>query len=151
MNLLPPALARLHPVGRRDFNTEGLLLLTNDGDFTNFITAARNRVEKLYEVKVKGVPTEGGIQRLRRGIALDDGTRTAPAKISKLGETRTNAWYEVSLHQGRNQQVRRMFEMIGHSVLKLRRSRIGFLRDDKLKPGQWRYLMPLEVRKLTRA
>jgi pseudouridine synthase len=151
MNLLPPALARLHPVGRLDFNTEGLLLLTNDGDFTNFITAARNRVEKLYEVKVKGVPTEGGIQRLRRGIALDDGTRTAPAKISKLGETRTNAWYEVSLHQGRNQQVRRMFEMIGHSVLKLRRSRIGFLRDDKLKPGQWRYLMPLEVRKLTRA
>jgi pseudouridine synthase len=114
MNLLPPALARLHPVGRLDFNTEGLLLLTNDGDFTNFITAARNRVEKLYEVKVKGVPTEGGIQRLRRGIALDDGTRTAPAKISKLGETRTNAWYEVSLHQGRNQQVRRMFEMIGH-------------------------------------
>jgi pseudouridine synthase len=151
MNLLPPALARLHPVGRLDFNTEGLLLLTNDGDFTNLITAARNRVEKLYEVKVKGVPTEGGIQRLRRGIALDDGTRTAPAKISKLGETRTNAWYEVSLHQGRNQQVRRMFEMIGHSVLKLRRSRIGFLRDDKLKPGQWRYLMPLEVRKLTRA
>lgn len=151
MDLLPPALARLHPVGRLDFNTEGLLLLTNDGDFTNFITAARNRVEKLYEVKVKGVPTESGIQRLRRGIALDDGTRTAPAKISKLGETRTNAWYEVSLHQGRNQQVRRMFEMIGHSVLKLRRTRIGFLRDDKLKPGQWRYLMPLEVRKLTRA
>lgn len=151
MDLLPPALARLHPVGRLDFNTEGLLLLTNDGDFTNFITAARNRVEKLYEVKVKGVPTESAIQRLRRGIALDDGTRTAPAKIAKLNETRTNAWYEVSLHQGRNQQVRRMFDAVGHSVLKLRRVRIGSLSDEKLKPGQWRYLAPAEVRKLTRA
>lgn len=143
--LLPPALGKLHPVGRLDFNTEGLLLLTNDGDFTNFVTAARNRVEKVYEVKVKGVPTEAGIQRLRRGITLEDGTRTAPAKINKLNETQTNTWYEVLLHQGRNQQVRRMFELIGHSVLKLRRTRIGFLSDEKLKPGYWRLLTPAEV------
>ena len=146
---LLPAL-RVHPVGRLDFNTEGLLLLTNDGDFTNFITAARNRVEKVYEVKVKGVPTDSGIERLRRGVVLEDGTRTAPAKITKLNETRTNTWYEVLLHQGRNQQVRRMFEMIGHSVLKLRRVRIGFLVDEHLKPGQWRFLSPAEVRKLTK-
>jgi pseudouridine synthase len=146
--LLPPALGKLHPVGRLDFNTEGLLLLTNDGDFTNFVTAARNRVEKVYEVKVKGVPPESGIQRLRRGITLEDGTRTAPAKITKLNETQTNAWYEVLLHQGRNQQVRRMFELIGHSVLKLRRVRIGFLMDEKLKPGSWRFLSPGEVAKL---
>lgn len=143
--LLPPNLGRLHPVGRLDFNTEGLLLLTNDGDFTNYVTAARNRVEKVYEVKVKGVPAEGGIQRLRKGVTLEDGTRTAPAKIAKLSETQTNAWYEVSLHQGRNQQVRRMFELIGHSVLKLRRVRIGFLVDEKLKPGEWRLLSPGEV------
>lgn len=143
--LLPPSLGKVHPVGRLDFNTEGLLLLTNDGDFTNYVTAARNRVEKIYEVKVKGVPTESGIDRLRRGITLEDGTRTAPAKITKLNETQTNAWYEVSLHQGRNQQVRRMFELIGHSVLKLRRTRIGFLRDENLKPGQWRHLSPAEV------
>ncbi|HEX7773403.1 MAG TPA: pseudouridine synthase, partial [Pyrinomonadaceae bacterium] len=123
-------------------------LLTNDGDFTNFITAARNRVEKVYEVKVKGVPTEAGIQRLRRGVTLEDGTRTAPAKIKKLNETQTNAWYEVSLHQGRNQQVRRMFELIGHSVLKLRRVRIGFLVDEKLKPGSWRFLSAQEVTRL---
>src|SRR5688500_8970483 len=84
--LLPPALGRLHPVGRLDFNTEGLLLLTNDGDFTNYVTAARNRVEKVYEVKVKGVPPDSAIERLRRGIRLDDGTRTAPAKIAKLHE-----------------------------------------------------------------
>ena len=147
-DLLPPVLGKLHPVGRLDFNTEGLLLLTNDGDFTNFVTAARNNVEKVYEVKVKGVPAEGGIARLRRGITLDDGTRTAPAKIKKLGETQTNAWYEVLLHQGRNQQVRRMFELIGHSVLKLRRTRIGFLRDEDLKPGHWRLLSPGEVTRI---
>jgi len=148
MELLPPSLGKLHPVGRLDFNTEGLLLLTNDGDFTNYVTAARNRVDKVYEVKVKGVPADSGIQRLRRGVTLEDGTRTAPAKIEKLHETQTNAWYEVLLHQGRNQQVRRMFELIGHSVLKLRRVRIGFLTDDKLKPGSWRLLSPSEVARL---
>ncbi len=146
--LLPPSLGKLHPVGRLDFNTEGLLLLTNDGDFTNFVTAARNRVEKVYEVKVKGVPTEAGIERLRRGITLEDGTRTAPAKITKLHETQTNAWFEVLLHQGRNQQVRRMFELIGHSVLKLRRTRIGFLDDENMKPGHWRFLSPGEVARM---
>ena len=148
--LLPRSLGRLHPVGRLDFNTEGLLLLTNDGDFTNFITAARNRVEKVYEVKVKGVPPDTAIERLRRGVRLEDGTRTAPATITKLNETRTNAWYEVLLHQGRNQQVRRMFELIGHSVMKLHRVRIGFLHDEKLKPGQWRFLSPAEASKLMR-
>jgi pseudouridine synthase len=148
--LLPPALGRLYPVGRLDFNTEGLLLLTNDGDFTNYVTAARNRVEKVYEVKVKGVPPDGAIQRLRKGIVLEDGTRTAPAKIEKLNETQTNAWYEVLLHQGRNQQVRRMFELIGHSVLKLRRVRIGFLTDESLKPGYWRYLSAGEVARMTK-
>ena len=146
--LLPPSLGKLHPVGRLDFNTEGLLLLTNDGDFTNYVTAARNRVEKVYEVKVKGVPADSGIERLRRGITLEDGTRTAPAKITKLNETKTNAWYEVLLHQGRNQQVRRMFELIGHSVLKLRRTRIGFLRDENLKIGYWRLLSPGEVARM---
>jgi pseudouridine synthase len=148
---LPPNLGRLHPVGRLDFNTEGLLLLTNDGDFTNYVTAARNRVEKVYEVKVKGVPTDGAIQRLRKGVVLEDGTRTAPAKITKLSETQTNAWYEVLLHQGRNQQVRRMFELIGHSVLKLRRVRIGFLTDEGLKPAYYRLLAPAEVARLMKS
>jgi pseudouridine synthase len=149
--LLPPNLGRLYPVGRLDFNTEGLLLLTNDGDFTNHVTAARNRVEKVYEVKVKGVPTDGAIQRLRKGVVLEDGTRTAPAKITKLSETQTNAWYEVLLHQGRNQQVRRMFELIGHSVLKLRRVRIGFLTDEGLKPAYYRLLAPAEVARLMKS
>lgn len=148
VELLPPALGKLHPVGRLDFNTEGLLILTNDGDLTNFVTAARNRVEKVYEVKVKGVPTDAAVARLRRGVTLEDGTRTAPAKIKLLHETDSNAWFEVLLHQGRNQQVRRMFELIGHSVIKLRRVRIGFLTDDNLKPGYWRHLAPSEVSRM---
>ncbi len=148
LDLLPPSLGRLHPVGRLDFNTEGLLILTNDGDLTNFVTAARNRVEKVYEVKVKGVPPEAALQRLRRGVTLEDGTHTAPAKINKLAETETNAWFEVLLHQGRNQQVRRMFELVGHSVIKLRRVRIGFLTDEGLKPGYYRMLTPSEVTRL---
>jgi 23S rRNA pseudouridine2605 synthase len=143
--LLPESLGKLHPVGRLDFNTEGLLLLTNDGDFTNFITSARNRVKKVYEVKVKGVPPDDAIQRLRRGIVLDDGTRTASCEIKKLEQTDTNAWFEVVLHEGRNQQIRRMFDAIGYSVLKLRRSRIGFLKDERLKPREWRLLEPTEV------
>ena len=148
VELLPASLGRLHPVGRLDFNTEGLLLLTNDGALTNYITSARNRVEKIYEVKVKGVPTEAAIERLRRGVTLEDGTRTAPAKIKLLHETASNAWFEVLLHQGRNQQIRRMFDLTGHSVLKLKRVMIGFLRDDNLKPGAWRLLADSEVRRL---
>src|SRR5713226_5323175 len=80
--LIPSSLGRLHPVGRLDFNTEGLLLLTNDGDFTNFITAARNGVAKVYEVKVKGIPPAAAIERLRRGVVLEDGTRTARSEIT---------------------------------------------------------------------
>lgn len=146
--LIPASLGRLHPVGRLDFNTEGLLILTNDGELTNYITAARNRVSKVYEAKVKGLPPEQSIERLRRGIVLDDGVRTAPAEIKRVDETETNAWFEVVLHEGRNQQIRRMFDAIGHSVLKLRRVRIGTLSDDKLAPGQWRHLTRSEVERL---
>ena len=148
IELLPPSLGRLYPVGRLDFNTEGLLLLTNDGEFTNFITSARNKVEKVYEAKVKGVPDEKSIERLRRGVTLEDGVRTAPAKIRQTAETGSNTWFEILLHEGKNQQIRRMFDLIGHSVVKLRRSRIGGLRDDELKPGRWRRLTESEVKML---
>jgi 23S rRNA pseudouridine2605 synthase len=146
--LVPPSFGRLHPVGRLDFNTEGLLILTNDGELTNYITAARNGVAKVYEVKVKGVPPEEAIERLRRGIRLDDGALTAPAQITPTGETGTNAWFEVVLHEGRNQQIRRMFDQIGHSVLKLRRVAIGALRDERLPVGAYRLLHPGEVARL---
>ena len=143
--LLPHSLGRLHPVGRLDFNTEGLLIMTNDGELTNYVTAARNHVAKVYEVKVKGVPPEAQIERLRRGVRLEDGARTAPAQITPTGETKTNAWFEVVLHEGRNQQIRKMFDSIGHSVIKLRRIQIGPLRDEGLTPGSYRFLTAQEV------
>lgn len=144
-DLVPSSLGRLHPVGRLDFNTEGLLILTNDGELTNLITTARNRVPKVYEVKVKGIVPEAALERLRRGIALDDGARTSPAEIKLLSESDVNSWFEVVLHEGRNQQIRRMFDAVGHSVLKLRRTRIGFLKDEVMRPGQWRFLTTAEV------
>ncbi len=146
--LVPAVLGRLHPVGRLDFNTEGLLLLTNDGELTNHVTAARNKVQKVYEAKVKGVPPEAAVERLRRGITLDDGTRTAPAQVKQVDETDTNSWFEIKLHEGRNQQIRRMFDQIGHSVIKLRRVRIGLITDRSLPVGAWRHLSPVEVASL---
>src|SRR5438128_3986603 len=147
-DLIPSRLGRLHPVGRLDFNTEGLLLLTNDGDFTNFITSARNQIPKVYKVKVQGIPTENAVERLRRGVRLHDGRRAAAVEIKRQQQTATNAWFEVTLHEGRNQQIRRMFDAIGYSVLKLSRIRIGSLSDSKLKPGEWRHLIAKEVRSL---
>jgi len=147
-DLVPASLGRLHPVGRLDFNTEGLLILTNDGELTNYVTSARNKVRKVYEVKVKGVPPEQAVARLRRGIRLDDGVRTAPAEISLVEETGHNAWYEVVLREGRNQQIRRMFDAVGHSVVKLRRVRIGDITDEQLRPGEFRTLAPQEVARL---
>ena len=148
-DLIPSRFGRLHPVGRLDFNTEGLLLLTNDGEFTNLITSARNRIAKVYEVKVKGVPPEGAIDRLRRGIAIGKGERTAPAVVRKLREIKANSWFELTLHEGRNQQIRRMFDSIGHSVVKLRRTRVGTLDDKGLPLGKWRRLKEIEVKRLS--
>jgi 23S rRNA pseudouridine2605 synthase len=133
---------RVYPVGRLDFASEGLMILTNDGEFTRFMTKA-GVVPKVYEVKVAGNPQERDLDRLRRGAYVDN-ERLAPCDIKQLkgGE---NPWYEVTLHQGRNQQIRRMFQAVGHPVEKLRRVRIGFLQDDKLVPGQWRFLSEHEI------
>ena len=147
-DLIPSSLGRLHPVGRLDFNSEGLLLLTNDGEFTNRITSAKSRIPKVYKVKVKGMPTEKAVERLRRGIKIEEGERAARADVRRLREGKTNAWYEVVLNEGRNQQVRRMFDAIGHSVIKLVRTRIGNLEEKNLKPGGWRRLTEREVKRL---
>ena len=150
IDLLPAALGRIHPVGRLDFNTEGLLLLTNDGEFTNRITSARNKIPKIYRVKVKGVPTDKAIERLRRGISIGEDERTAPAEIRKLRKSESNSWFEVTLDEGKNQQLRRMFDAVGHSVLKLARIQIGRLADARLRPGDWRHLTPGEIKSFFR-
>ncbi len=148
VDLVGPYRDKVHPVGRLDFNTEGLLLLTNDGDFTNLITGAK-QAPKVYEVKVKGKPSEYQIAMLERGVTID-GKRTAPAVIRLIEESETNAWYRITLHEGRNQQIRKMFDHIGHSVIKLRRVAIGFLKNERLKPGEFRFLREAEVKRFFR-
>jgi 23S rRNA pseudouridine2605 synthase len=133
---------RVYPVGRLDFASEGLIILTNDGEFTKHMTKA-GVVPKTYHVKVAGLPAQRELDRLRRGPYIDN-ERLAPCEIKQL-KSGDNPWFEVTLHQGRNQQIRRMFQAIGHPVEKLRRVRIGFLEDEKLRPGQWRFLTDQEV------
>lgn len=149
-DLVAPSLGKLHPVGRLDLNTEGLLILTNDGDFTNYITSAKNRVPKIYEAKVKGIPPAFAIHKLQRGITLEDGFRTAPAEIEFIKETKTNAWFRVTLYEGHNLQIRKMFDAIGHSVVKFKRVAIGSIRDDRLRVGEYRLLLPHEVKRIMR-
>jgi len=146
IDLVGPYAGKVHPVGRLDLNTEGLILLTNDGEFTNLITHASHNVPKVYQAKVKGKPSEWQIKKISRGVVID-GAKTAPAEIRLLEETETNAWYEVTLREGRNQQIRKMFDSIGHSVVKLRRVAIGFLKDEKMKPGEFRFLREAEVKR----
>ncbi len=143
-DLVPPKFGKLHPVGRLDYNTEGLIILTNDGDFTNQVASSKN-VEKVYEVKVKGLPNQNAVNKLRRGVILDDGFRTAPAEIKELKHTENNGWYEVTLTEGHNQQIRKMFDSVGHSVVKLRRISIGHIKDDRIPVGAYRSLDEDEV------
>lgn len=138
---------RLYPVGRLDYHTEGLLIMTNDGDLAQKIEHPSHALEKLYLAKVKGVPEENKINKLRAGIILE-GRKTLPAKI-KIIETRKNAWLEITIQEGRQNQIRNMFEEIGHPVLKLKRVAIGAIRDDSLKPGEYRMLKPQEIKILS--
>jgi 23S rRNA pseudouridine2605 synthase len=144
VDLVPKKYGKLHPVGRLDYQTEGLLLLTNDGTFTQKVANSKT-IPKLYEVKVKGLPTEVGVNKLRRGTTLEDGFKTAPCEINTLQPTQNNAWYEVTLYEGHNLQIRKMFDSIGHSVVKLRRLAIGNLRDDRMPIGSFRELTTREI------
>ncbi len=144
---LVPSRVRLVPAGRLDFQSEGLMLLTNDGDLVRTITRA-GALEKVYHVKVARSPSPGALRRLKRGIR-SGGRRMAVRRI-RLLEPGNNPWYEVVLVQGRNRQLRIMFEAIGHSVMKLRRVAIGPLTLGRLAPGQYRELADWEVRRLKR-
>lgn len=146
-DLVPKTYGKLHPVGRLDYQTEGLILMTNDGEFTNFINAS-HKIPKVYEVKTKGIPTEVAINKLRRGTVLEDGFKTSPCEIKTLVPTKTNAWYEITLYEGHNLQIRKMFDSIGHSVVKLRRLAIGNIRDERLPSGSFRFLSEAEVKEL---
>ncbi len=138
---------RIYPIGRLDYSSEGLLLFTNDGDFANSIMHPSKKILKTYHVKVKGIPEEKELDKLRKGIKLEDGL-TAPAKVKKIKTTENNAWIEITIHEGRNRQVRRMFERIGYPVIKLIRTKINGISLGNLKPGEYRFLNPEEVNKL---
>jgi 23S rRNA pseudouridine2605 synthase len=150
MDLLHGVGARVYPVGRLDYASEGLLLLTNDGEFANRLMKAASHVPKTYIVKVAGTPDAEGLARLRAGLFIpsERGKRvkTAPAKIKLIREA-NNPWYEVTLIEGRNRQIRRMFQEIGHHVEKIKRVRYGPLELD-VHPGEYRRLTPEEVKRL---
>jgi 23S rRNA pseudouridine2605 synthase len=143
---LVPAEPRVFPVGRLDADTEGLLLLTNDGDLTHRITHPSYGVEKEYLAEVASEPSRGALRALRQGVELDDGI-TAPAKVAVVGDR----LIKLTIHEGRNRQVRRMCEAVGHPVVRLVRTRIGPLAERSLAPGEWRALAQDEVRALERA
>ena len=136
---------RVVPVGRLDRDTTGVLLLTNDGPLAHRLAHPRYRVEKTYVADVEGEPRDEALHALAEGVELDDGP-TAPARVRRLGPSRL----ELVLHEGRNRQVRRMLETVGHPVVKLRRARYAGLGSGRLRPGEWRDLTPGEVARLRR-
>lgn len=151
IDLIKGVRERIYPVGRLDFHSEGLILLTNDGDLAYKVSHPKHGSVKTYHVKVRGVPTERIVEKLERGITID-GKRTLPCQIARMkttrGEDEGNSWFEVKLREGRTQQIRKMFQAVGHPVSKLRRVAIGPLSDPRLTPGSYRELTSKEVKML---
>jgi len=145
MELLRGVREYVYPVGRLDYETEGLLLLTNDGDLAARLTHPRHEVPRVYEVRVLGVPDAHDIERLAKGVTIE-GRRTDPAHVTLApGRHEGHATLRITIAEGRNRQVRRMFDTIGHPVDYLRRVAIGPLKDSRLRPGHWRDLTEAEV------
>ena len=149
IDLLDGVREYVYPVGRLDYDTEGLLLLTNDGDLAARLTHPRHGLARTYEARVAGMPDREAIERLRTGIPLD-GHRTLPADVVLLNEGRRDreGVLRLTIREGRNRQVRRMCEAVGHPVQHLKRTKFGSLGDRRLKPGEWRELAPQEIASL---
>jgi 23S rRNA pseudouridine2605 synthase len=144
---LVPEEPRVFPVGRLDADTEGLLVMTNDGDLAQLLAHPRHGVDKTYVAEVSGEPNDAALRRLRSGVELDDGP-TAPAKVRLTARTAGRAAIELTIHEGRKRQVRRMCAAVGLPVQRLVRTKIGPLADARLAPGAWRAITPREVRAL---
>ncbi len=138
---------RLFPVGRLDLNTSGLLLLTNDGDLANHLAHPRHNVDKVYLARIRGVLSPAQADLLARGVRLEDGV-TAPAKVERVRQAGSHSWVKITIHEGRNRQVRRMFEAVGHPVSRLQRLQVGFLELGALAPGRYRKLSRQEIVRL---
>ena len=135
---------RVFPVGRLDYDSEGMLLLTNDGDFAHSILHPSKEIPKTYLVKVKGVIGDDEIKKLRQGVRLEDGL-TAPAKAKRIRQSESNSWLEMTIYEGRKRQIRRMLEKVGFPVIKLKRVGIDGLKLRDLEPGAFRALTPDEL------
>lgn len=146
MQFLKGVRERVYPVGRLDYASEGLLLFTNDGEFANSVLTGGARMPKTYLVKINGNPDDTALQRFREGMVLE-GRRTAPARIRRV-KVGDNPWFEVTLVEGRQNQIRRMFRNLGFLVEKLKRVRIGSLELGPLKPGEFRVLTEREINRL---
>ena len=147
--LLPSLKERVFHVGRLDYDSEGLLLLTNDGELAHRLAHPRYKIPKTYLVNVKGMPDPSKISRLEKGIVLD-GKKTAPARIAKLRDSSKKTLFQVEIYEGRKREVKRMFEAVGHRVLHLNRVGFGGIRLGKLRTGKWRFLTRREVSSLKR-
>ena len=154
LDLLHGVREYIYPVGRLDYDSEGLLLLTNDGELAARLMHPRHEVDKVYEARVRGVPDEHALERLERGVTIE-GRRTAPARVRAsqpfAGASGEQTIVELTIHEGRHRQVRQMFDAIGHPVVRLKRVRIGPIDDPDIPPGHWRELTPQEIAKLRRA
>ena len=153
IDLIKGVRERIYPVGRLDYHSEGLILLTNHGELAHQLTHPQHGWVKTYHVKVRGVPEQRLIEKLERGITIE-GKRTLPCEIQQMkttgrGDDEGNSWYEVKLREGRTQQIRKMFQAMGHPVSKLRRVAIGPLSDPRLGPGDYRELTKHEVKMLS--
>lgn len=140
---------RIYPIGRLDYDTTGLILLTNDGDLANLLTHPSNKIDKLYIAKIKGKIDPYDLKKLKNGVVIDN-YKTSPcnAKIRKYDKRSNSSIAEIIIHEGKNHQVKKMFEAFGYDVLKLKREKIGFLTLEGLQSGEYRKLLPKEVKKL---
>jgi 23S rRNA pseudouridine2605 synthase len=143
-DLLKGVKERVYPVGRLDYNTEGLIILTNDGELANMLAHPRHEVEKEYLVRVRGSVAADQMRLLAGGVDLEDG-RSAPAVVQLMSESANNTWISITIHEGRYRQVRRMCEAVGLSVVRLKRTGYGILHAGELKTGEFRMLTPAEV------
>jgi len=148
-DLLPEIQERIFPIGRLDYHTSGLLLLTNDGDFANLLMHPRYGIDKVYVAKIKGIPSKESLKQLTKGVqAEEDILKAVKYSVLSVDKQRNTMIIEITLHEGRNRHVRRMMEQLGHPVMKLVREKYGFLTLKGLQPGDYRPLTPHEVKQL---
>ena len=144
-----PTKVRLYPVGRLDYDTTGVLLLTNDGEFTNILTHPNNEIDKVYIAKLKGIIKGEQIKQLENGVKLDDTVvKASRVKLKKVDQKTNTCMVQITIHEGKNHQVKRMFESVGYEVLKLKREKVAFFDLKNLQSGEFRKLTPKEVQKV---